>query len=182
MFWNKQKGKSCFSVEDRYTVKFNFSHLYTALARFEYMHYLGLHATWRHYDPVPNPVPQDRLTKLRQVLVWIFGSQRDDMPPVVKRQNPDIKRLGEVLDNPEALRLLETRHFLDDAHAATASVDFKFSSSLLGARDNMGVVAANLRAYDGQDTFLLGVAADIKELAETVYGRMQHKSNNSIVG
>ena len=35
--WNRLSTKRLFDIEDRYTRKFNFSHLYTALSRSQYM-------------------------------------------------------------------------------------------------------------------------------------------------
>jgi len=55
-----------FDVEDRFTKKFNFSHLYTALGRSPYMDYLGLGTKWARYDPLPDPVPADKLDELRR--------------------------------------------------------------------------------------------------------------------
>ena len=43
-----------FDTEDRHTRKFNFSHLYTALSRSQYMEYLGLGVAWARHDPDPN--------------------------------------------------------------------------------------------------------------------------------
>ena len=88
-----------FDLEDRYTRRFNFSHLYTALSRSQYMDYLGLGAAWARHDPEPDQVPPDKLEELRKVLVWIYGSKKDRTAPVVRSQNPDIKRLG-VVEGP----------------------------------------------------------------------------------
>lgn len=112
-----------FDIEDRLPPKFNFSHLYTALSRSQYMDYLGLEAAWSRHDPTPDQVPQDRLARLEQVLVWIYGSKADDVAPVVHKQNPDIKRLGEVLAHAEGRHVLEQSGDLDQAHASTESVD-----------------------------------------------------------
>ena len=137
-----------FDTHDRNTKKFNFSHLYTALSRSQYMDYLGLGRTWTRYDPTPDPVPGERLNELRKMLVWIYGSKSNDELPVVQRQNPDIKRLGEVIANTEARLLLETTHNLDQAHESTEAVDKKFTASLFRARDahsRCGGIAARLR-------------------------------------
>lgn len=100
------REQGLFDVEDRRPPKFNFSHLYTALSRSQYMDYLGLEAAWSRHDPTPDQVPQDRLDRLKQVLVWIYGSKADDVAPVVHKQNPDIKCLGEVLAHAEGRHVL----------------------------------------------------------------------------
>ena len=169
-----------FDTHDRNTKKFNFSHLYTALSRSQYMDYLGLGRTWARYDPTPDPVPGERLNELRKMLVWIYGSKSNDELPVVQRQNPDIKRLGEVIANTEARLLLETTHNLDQAHESTEAVDKKFTASLFRARDAIRDAAGSLRAYDGRDDALLDVAEDVKETSDSVYSSMAKKHRRSI--
>ena len=164
-----------FDIEDRHSRKFNFSHLYTALARSQYMDYLGLETAWSRYDPDTNPVPPERLPRLKQVLVWIYGSKADDAEPVVRKQNPDIKRLGEVIANAEGRLVLEQGRSLDVAHAGTESADRRFTASLLRARDELRDAAGAMRAYDGRDQSLLDIAEDVKETADVVYARMAKK-------
>ncbi|MCY3654888.1 MAG: hypothetical protein OXG70_07735, partial [Cyanobacteria bacterium MAG IRC1_bin_28] len=86
-----------FDIEDRYSRRFSFSHLYTALARSQYMDYLGLEDGWARHDPHGDQVPKGKLGELKNVLVWIYGSREDNRKPVIQSQNPDIRRLGEVL-------------------------------------------------------------------------------------
>ena len=169
-----------FDIDDRFTPKLNFSHLYTALSRASYMKYLGLDSTWGRYDPETDPLSGDKLGNLKQLLVWIYGSKQDEIRPVIKSQNPDVKRLGEVLENAEALHILESSGDLDRAHAATEPVDIRFIESLLLARRATNDTAASLRAYDGLDSSLLDIAADVKETAETVYQRMLKKNQQAL--
>ena len=172
---DQARRKRLFDIEDRHSKKFNFSHLYTALARSQYMDYLGLETAWSRYDPGTDPVPADKLPRLKQVLVWIYGSKADDAEPVVRKQNPDIKRLGDVIANAEGRLVLEQGRSLDVAHASTESADRRFTASLLRARDELRDVAGAMRAYDGQDQSLLDIAEDVKETAEVVYARMAKK-------
>ena len=173
------REKGLFKIEDRDTTKFNFSHLYTALSRSQYMDYLGLGAAWARTDPKPNQVPKGKLDKLRKVLIWIYGSQVDDARPVVRTQNPDIKRLGEVLANAEGRHVLEQTSDLDEAYASTEPVDKRFTASLLRAREAMGDAAGSLRAFDGQDGSLLDIAEDVKETADSVYLTMAKKCRDA---
>ncbi len=124
-------AEGLFEVEDRFASKFNFSHLYTALARPEYMAYLGLSRRWARYDPEPNPVPTEKREELRQVLRWIYGCRPDDERQVVKRQNPDIRRLGEVLAKPEAVHELKVTADLDRAHGFAKPARVRFTRSLV---------------------------------------------------
>ena len=173
------EAKGLFDIENRHARKFNFSHLYTALSRSQYMDYLGLEAAWARHDPQPDQVPDEKLDELRKVLVWIYGSKSDGVEPVVRTQNPDIKRLGEVLVNAEGRHVLEQGRSLDTAHASTVTADTRFTASLLRARDAVRDAAGSLRAYDGQDQSLLDIADDIRETAETVHSRMAKKRRDA---
>ena len=168
-----------FDIEDRYARKFNFSHLYTALSRSQYMEFLGLEAAWARHDPRPDQVPHEKLDRLKRVLVWIYGSKADEVEPVVRTQNPDIKRLGEVLVNAEGRHVLEQGRSLDTAHASTVTADTRFTASLLRARDAIRDAAGSLRAYEGQDQSLLDIADDIRETAEIVHSRMAKKRRDA---
>ena len=179
---DQAKSRGLFDIDDRNTPKFNFSHLYTALARSQYMEYLDLGATWAGYDPSTDPVPPEKHDRLQKMLVWIYGSKMDNALPVVKAQNPDIKRLGEVLAHTEACHVLEATDDLDAAHASTEAVDRRFTASLIRARDAIRDTAASLRAYDGQDRSLLDIAEDVKETAESVYLTMTKKHRKAGTG
>ena len=168
-----------FQVEDRNTRKFNFSHLYTALSRSQYMKYLGLEPAWSRHNPRPDQVPRENLKELRKVLVWIYGSKSEDERPVVKTQNPDIKRLGEVLANAEGRHVLEQTGNLDQAHASTEPVDKRFTASLLRARDAIRETSGSLRAYDGMDRSLLDIAEDVKETSSSLYLSMEKKHRDA---
>lgn len=168
------QSEGLFEIEDRRCVKFNFAHLYTALAHSEYIDYLGLEAGSRS-DPKREQVPRERLGRLKQVLRWIYGSRADDLEPVVQAQNPDVRRLGQVLASAQGRQVLEHTRSLDYAHASTEPADGRFGASLLRARDAMREAASSLRAYDGRDRSLLGCAEDVQETAEAIRSRMAKK-------
>ena len=172
---DQARDEDLFDIEDRYVRSFNFSHLYAALSRSQYLDYLDLRAAWVRHDPEPNQVPPHKREELRKVLAWIYGSKKDGLPPVIQSQNPDIKRLGEVLAHAQGRHVLETTRDLGAAHASTESVDWQFTASLVRARDNMRDAVGSLRAYDGQDQSLLDIAEDVKETAEMVHDRMVRK-------
>ena len=176
------REKELFDIENRYDPKFNFSHLYTALSRSEYMDYLGLGAGWARHDPRPNQIPSGKLNRLKQVLVWIYGAKSDHKRPVVRAQNPDIKRLGEVLASAEGRHVLETTGRLDDAHASTEPADSRLAASLLRARSAIREASHAVRAYDGKDQSLLDIARDVRETADMVCSRMEKKRQDAEAG
>ena len=171
-----------FRIVDRVNPKFNFSHLYTALSRAPYMEFLGLDAAWSRYDPEPNPVPAAKVDNLREVLTWIYGLKDDDASPVVLSQNPDIKRLGEVLLNAEGLNVLRSSGSLGEAHASTQPAEERFAEGLLRARSAIRDVSNSLRGFDGRDTSLVNIAEDIEETIQAILARMRKKVRDNAAG
>lgn len=169
------RKEGVFSIEDRVTPRFSFSHLYTALSRAPYMDFLGLEAAWSRFDPKPDPIPEDKLARLTEVLHWIYGSKSEEVEPIIQSQNPDIKRLAEVLGSGEALVVLRGTGSLTNAHASTQSVERKFSGALLRARDEIREASNNLRGFDGKDSTLVEIAGDVSEIAQTVYQRLMRR-------
>ena len=172
---DQAEREGVFDVEDRYVRRLNFSHLYAALSRRQFAQFLGLESDWALHDPEPDQVPTERLGELRKMLIWIYGSKKDGVPPVVQFQNPDIKRLGEVLSHAQGRHMLETTRDLSAAHASTEPMELQFTTSLIRARDNMRKAVGALRAFDGRDQSLLDISEDVNETAEVVRLRMLTK-------
>ena len=169
-----------FQITDRMSPRLNFSHLYTALSRASYMHFLGLEAAWTRHDPNPTPIPSDKLNKLGEVLLWIYGSKEENVEPVIKSQNPDIKHLGQVLENPEGLTVLRATGSLREAHASTLPAARKFSEALVRARHEVREASNSLRGFDGDDQALVNIAADISETAQAIHQRMKDKMRSTM--
>ena len=164
-----------FRLNDRMSPRFNFSHLYTALSRATYMDFLGLKAAWTSYDPGPNPISNEKLHNLGEVLRWIYGSKEEDVEPIIQSQNPDIKNLGLVLINSEGLAVLRASGSLTEAHASIQPAGEKLTESLLRARTAMREASNSLRGFDGRDQALIDIAEDISETAQAIYARMRKK-------
>lgn len=170
-----------FSISNRKATRFNFSHMYTALSRSQYRKYLGLQYSWSSYDPQPDPVPGEKLDQLGEIFVWLYGSKEDDKKPIVLSQNPDIKRLGETLANPQGVHVLRAGGSLNEAHASTRSAEETFSSSLIRARKALIEAVSSMRGYDGRDQSLLDFAKDVLENSKTILERMMSK-NRDVAG
>ena len=171
-----------FRIDDRVNPRFSFSHLYTALSRAPYMQFLGLDSAWSRYDPNPDPVPDDRLNHLFEVLRWIYGSKGEDVAPAVQSQNPDIKRLGDVLASAEGLAVLRATASLSEAYESTQPADRRFSEALLGARKKIREASHSLRGFDGLDESLVDIAEDISETAQAICDRMKKKVREAATG
>lgn len=176
---DQAEERRLFSVDDRTTRKFPFSHLYTALSRSEYMAYLGLDEGWTRFDPKPNPISKQNLPKLKEILNWIFGSKKDNQLPVVRSQNPDIKNLGVVLSHSAAVHVLREQRDLEKALAQATPPEEKFSSALVRSLGHLQEAVSNLRAFDGSDRSLFEIVEDISELVDTLHTRMKEKMDKA---
>ena len=164
-----------FRLSDRASPRFSFSHLYTALSRAPYLRFLGLDEAWSRYDPIPNPVSQENVDSLCEVLTWLYGSKDKGIESVIQSQNPDVRRLGEVLESSEGLTELRVSGSLSDAHLSTHPANQRFSESLYKARREVREASNNLRGFDGQESSLVGVAEDIFETSRAMRSRMIEK-------
>ena len=164
-----------FHLSDRASPRFNFSHLYAALSRATYMRFLGLEEAWSRYDPTPNPVSPEKLDSLCEVLRWLYGSKEEGIDPVILSQNPDIRRLGDVLESSEGLSILKATRSLTDAHLSTSPTNQRFSESLVRARSEIREASNNLRGFDVRNQALVGIAEDISETAQAMHARMVTK-------
>lgn len=127
--------------------RFAFSHLYTALARPSYRDYLGLPATTGLLQD--NPVDGGHLDELMQLMTWLYG--QDSQPPVIKSQNPDLKRLADVLPNRTALAMLTRDPNLDQAHAQVEDRSQLFAEAIFALASAANHAIALVGSYEGSD-------------------------------
>lgn len=165
-----------YDIKDRYPgKKFAFSHLYTALTRPGYREFLGLSDEWRAADPKPNPVPEENLDNLKQVLVWLYGSKPDQTLPVITSQNPDLKLLAEVLENPSARKMMMVVGDLRKAHEQVEKKGARFETALLSAKQQTETAMGQIIGFDPQDSTLLQVGLDLRDTSDTLYTTMEAK-------
>ena len=176
---DQAQQENVFDIADRMNPRFSFSHLYTALSRPVYMRFLGLGPSWSRFDPNPNPVPNQQIERLSEVLMWIYGSKERDIEPIVTYQNPDIRRLGDILESSEGLAILRANGSLREAYESTQPAGRKFSESLVRARREIQEAANSLRGFDDQGGSLIGVAEDIVETSQMILSRMRKKVQES---
>lgn len=167
-----------FSITDRHNKgRFAFSHLYTALNRSEYQNFLGLEAGWTK-EPSEDPVPSKHQDKLKETLLYLYGSKEDNIPPLVRSQNPDLKLVGESLVHPVALLRLRKGESLAVAYNEVRSPYEVFSEALAQAHVKMAQTMEALPKYEG-DEALVKIADEIVTMADIIITTMKKKSNKS---
>lgn len=162
-----------FSIDERYPGRpFAFSHLYTALTRAPYRVFLGLSESWRQSDPEPDPVPKKSLKNLGKVLLWLYGSKVDKVPPVVTSQNPHIKHLAEVLAHPVAAAKMVANGDLAEAFAEVDTPAKRFSDALIKALRFAEDAQKYVYTYEEEDEALKEVAKRLAQVAKSIRGQL----------
>ena len=167
------EDKELFKINDRTKPgPFGFSHLYTALGRIEYRKFLGLERDWNQ-KPDKHPVSENREKNLEEILVYIYGSKIRDQTSQIGSQNPDIKRLGEVLSMPLALQVLRTTGSLHTAHEECQPKHQLFNDKLVIANQSIDSAYKALAHYDIESgTPLIPIAEEMKNKIEIILDRM----------
>ena len=122
------------------------------------------------------------MDRLSDVLMWMYGSKEEGVDPVVQSQNPDIKRLGDVLESAEGLTVLRATGTLSEAHESIRPAGRTFSEALLRARQELRKASGSLRGFDGRDKSLVDIAEDVSETAQAVHDRMKKKFRDAAIG
>ena len=164
-----------YSLEDRVTPKFAFSHLYTALTRTEYCNFLGLDKDWRTGSPVENPISEEKYEELHKLLCWLYGSKSEKQSSQIRTQNPDLAKLGKVIINSEARAALEAGATLEAAYLKLSSGSELFAMELAKADQSLANAMGNLYSYEGG---LLGMASRIQKQINIIYEYMEKEERN----
>lgn len=166
--------ENLFDIKDRFNRgRFAFSHLYTALGRKEYQEFLRLPKGW-NINPSEQPIDQNMISELKEVLVYLYGSKQGNLQPKIKSQNPDLKYVGEVLVHPVALEKLRGGTELSVAYSEVREARAVFSEALVQVSLKIDTTIGLLAKYDGSSS-LLEIAKEIHEKSETLLMTMQRK-------
>lgn len=162
---------------DKVAGRFSFSHLYTALTRPAYRDFLGLPDSTDLLSK--NPVDTDHRDQLIQIMVWLFG--QDELRPVIKSQNPDLKRLAEVLPSTVARQTLLDTNSLDEAHDLVEDKKAAFSSALSALNTQARKVSAMIGNYEHDDE-LLEMARSVTRTVRAIEAAMRSEADHSTGG
>ncbi|MBI2899563.1 MAG: ParB N-terminal domain-containing protein [Planctomycetes bacterium] len=172
MVLEQAEAARVFDREDRAKKHFSFSHLYTGLTYRGIQKFLGVSDRALGER---KPVPQSHLAELGDLCVWLFGSKSEDREPVVQSQNPDLKKLDEVLQVKRATVALRQGLPLDVSLDIGRGDERVFREAIIGAKQALQKARGTvLTGYSGA-TDLMKAAKEIKELAEDVYGEMSER-------
>ena len=161
-----------FDRDNRWRNHFSFSHIYTGLGYPGISSFLGMNP---EEDELENPVPEDKIKELGELLLWLYGSRLSQDPPVVESQNPDLRHLDLVVSSGEGIAALRSGSGLAIAYELSRPVSTVFEESLLASKRNLQKAHGLLSTgYSGSEK-LFRIADDVAELAYDLYDQMERK-------
>ncbi len=166
-----------FDRRDIQAPRLYFSHLYTGLNYGGFKEFLSLKDV---PEDTKNPVPADKYDNLEDLLIWLYGSKKDEAPAIIQSQNPDLRQLEAVIKNQEAVLALKDGVSLIQAYEISQPKDKTFEQNLLEAKRALQKAQSYLtEGFDGKDENLLKQAATIAQIADDLYEAMEKKWKSS---
>jgi transcriptional regulator with XRE-family HTH domain len=166
-----------FDRRDIQAPRLYFSHLYTGLNYGGFKDFLSLKDV---PEDTKNPVPADKYDNLEDLLIWLYGSKKNEAPAIIQSQNPDLRQLEAVIKNQEAVLALKDGVSLIQAYEISQPKDKTFEQNLLEAKRALQKAQSYLtEGFDGKDENLLKQAATIAQIADDLYDAMEKKWKSS---
>jgi hypothetical protein len=154
-----------YPLEKNPDARLKFSHLYTAIDYPQVRRFLGLSKVKYNNK---KPVPRQHLNDLRKFLVWLYGDSTINTRAVVRTQNPDLRRLVEVIDNRKALEALRDGGLsLDEAHRLMEDEASIMKGSLIHAKEDLQKAKGLALNFSGEED-TLSLMESIFELAKSL--------------
>lgn len=160
---------------DRIPGRFAFSHLYTALTRPAYRDFLGMVDDSQDLLPT-DPIQPDHYDELSQLMVWLYG--QDETPSVIRSQNPDLRRLAEVLSNKTAVAMLSSSPSLDAAHAVVEDRSEVFAEAIFALQSAANTAASLIGAYEGDNDDLEEIMRRVVRTVRSIYRGMEEANDD----
>jgi len=159
-----------FDREDVKRGRLFFSHLYTALQYDGFQNFLGIADA---SIETKTPVAPEKKDDLGQLLLWLYGSKKRDIEPLIRSQNPDLGKLERVVSHPQALASLKANGRLDDAFEESLPKNKVFEDSLYSAKNHLQKAWSFVtQGYDGSESVLKS-AGSLANLADELYSKME---------
>ena len=175
MVLNQADRMTEFKKNDVYYNRIYFSHVYTAIMYASMQEYLGLNLNIVSENPVPN----EKLPQLQEVMIWLLGSKKSDTEPVVKSQNPGVRQLCQVLSNKEATQHLRVHQDLEAAYDWSRAGEDILSESIVEAKASVQKALSKVGAYDG-GIEILRSAMDLANQADLLFRTLKNARKDDL--
>lgn len=172
MVVEQAEREKVFNRDDRFNKHFSFSHIYTSLDYDGISEYLDLKSA---SEETESPVPKKNISKLGDLLLWMYGSKKEKIEPKVRSQNPHLRQLNAIVQNREAIAYLKQGGDIEQAYEITRPSTTVFEEALFIAKSSLQRAYSHVsQGYDGSED-LLKTAGTIAEMADDLYRQMHNK-------
>ena len=176
MVLEQAEKEGLFDRQDCWNTRFAYSHLWTGLGYPGFRAFLGI-TPKREFSK--KPVPANKKANLRDICLWLYGSRRKDTEPLIRKQNPHLKQLEEILSSPDGVAALRRGRPLETSLNLSRGDARLFREALVIAEDSlqeaMGLLIAG---YEGEAD-LLSKGEKIAKYAKRVLEEMRRVSDSS---
>ena len=123
-----------------------------------------------------NPIPRKKIKNLKLLCEWLYGNETQSKPSLIKSQNPDLKKLDEILLSEAGVQALTDGLPLSVAHDISLGDERLFRQALQQAKQALQKAHATLTTgFLGKDGEALALANDIEHLASDLVAGMLEK-------
>lgn len=159
-----------------YKHQLSFSHLMTGLQYNGFRSFLNLRDK---REESRDPVDPKRMNELGELCAWLWGDSRTDTPPVIKSQNPDLRRLDQILSDQTqaAVRVLRKGGGLDAAYEVSKGEELVFAEALQDAKQALIKAQGRVSVGFRGEEHLLRLAEEIGDMANDLLSNMHKKSD-----
>ena len=165
-----------FDTADTRHRRFPFSHLWTALGYVSIRKYLGVDPATLENE---NPVSNDHLPQLRNLMRWLYGSESENVAAKVRRQNPDLRNLARALEVQKGRVLLEAGSLLSVALNASLGDARLFRTALTSAESSAKEAMQFVSTGFGGEQDLLETGDNLLRLAQSLKRVMTNDERES---
>lgn len=179
MVLDQAEKTGAFERDDRWNTRFAYSHLWTGLGYANIQDFLGITAE-KGFEP--EPVPKKKIEHLKELCLWLYGSKKQNKEPVIRSQNPDLRKLDEVLGSQNGVSAIRAGLPLETSLKASRGDERMLREAMVVVEQKLkearGLV---LTGYHG-DADMLGKAKNISLIADSILEEMEEKAASSQKG
>jgi len=166
----QSEREGLFDRENRVKNRLHFSHLYTAVSYPDVQKFLGV---TEEGSLAENPVKKAHFHQLGELMVWLFGDKEKDKEPVVRKQNPHLSMLREVIADRAALNALRSGISLERSYAISMGDSRRFEEALVNAKDALQEVRGTVTTGYQGDSQPLSSMENIHKLTNVILTEMR---------
>ena len=167
------EAANVFNRADIAKSRFYFNYIYTGMDYPGISSFLGLGTKG---TTERKPVASSKVKNLRDLFLWLYGSESQDIPSLIQSQNPDLKTLDNVLTQDAGIRALRDGLPLSVAYDISQGDERIFRQSLQQAKQSLQKAFGTLTTgYSVDDVEALRLAEDVEKLSQDLVDGMNQK-------